>query len=518
MTKHDDRDDSKCCKDTIKINEHDINKASRHCKDGYVIKRAGKYVLCEDVRWDNKKDSYAITIDADNVTLDLDGHFIKQDDTTKSGDVAIHVRSSNVVVKNGQLLQISTVGIMVDNGADCVTIDSMNFRNIGYRGQLSGFLVPINAAILFAGTENSPLKHVTVTNCTFCDNGRLGDVFVSQGSSSAVLTNYVNDIVVKNVTVHEFFADAFAIPLNFTNGENLVVSNVNVSNVTSNVFAFGISFTLFDNVIFENFNLTDLKLTLANAAPIPLTNKHGAEAIKLSACNDFVIRRGAVQNVVVETTVPTSLLTDTVLSTAFSAGELFGQLISSNGLVENVIVNNVRSDGGKVAGNLANTAGFICHNVDATQFINCEVFDVNASQGTVFGFGGKRGADANGVVSTDFPNPRNVFKNCSVMNLNNTSEVEGDFAAGYWLYSDREQVLDSSATFIDGNEAYGVFLDQRFSGSPPVAVGEANRCLIRNNTLTNCGTAGIFDNTVAKNSIFSNNYTALNGDGSFPTI
>ena len=68
----------KCCEVTL-INSDDITQSG---VSGKVLYLSGYYKLCEDVDWyPSVTGQYAIVISGTDITLDLDGHTLKQTNT-----------------------------------------------------------------------------------------------------------------------------------------------------------------------------------------------------------------------------------------------------------------------------------------------------------------------------------------------------------------------------------------------------------------------------------------------------
>jgi len=176
-----------CCKPVVAISEHDINKASQSSSSGLVLRKPGKYKLCEDVNWKGSaSESYAITIMGNNISLDLDGHFIMQDDTSLSNNFAIHIAegAEDILVHNGIIMQFSGGAILVEQACNCLTFDQLTCNHCTYAGETSiSSIVPgfdhFSSTILFNGILDDPIEHVVMTNCSFCDNGILGTAPVS---------------------------------------------------------------------------------------------------------------------------------------------------------------------------------------------------------------------------------------------------------------------------------------------------------------------------------------------------
>ncbi len=173
----------KCCKEVNIITARDINNASRTSNQGLVLDIPGNYLVCENVEWEAAtSNSFAITVSGKNISLDLDGHFIKQTDTSLAGNFAIQIDrgASNTLVHNGIVQQFSGGGLIVQPGVSCVNIDRIDFNQCCYNG-LTTFATPaltgLNAwaaALFVNGSATQGVDNITVTNCNFCDIGILG--------------------------------------------------------------------------------------------------------------------------------------------------------------------------------------------------------------------------------------------------------------------------------------------------------------------------------------------------------
>lgn len=168
------------CK-AVKITEHDINKASSSSIEGYVIDQPGKYKICGDVLWKGTaNNSFAITIKAQDVTLILAKHTIKQENTSASRCYAIWVSptAGEVNIRNGTIEQFSGGAIL--NNASCVTIDSIQANHCCYNGMtILDNGRPFASAIANLGTGTHPVEHIVVKNCRFCDTGIIGEAPVA---------------------------------------------------------------------------------------------------------------------------------------------------------------------------------------------------------------------------------------------------------------------------------------------------------------------------------------------------
>ena len=181
--------DQKKCQPYM-ITNHQITGASKCSVNGYVIDKPGSYMLCNDIDWSPRSsNSFAITIEANDVSLDLGNHVITQTDTSTSLNFAIHVlqNSECVSIRNGKFSMLSGGAVLVEAGSSCITIENIEVCKSSYQGQVT-VATPINqsppfptditewaAPIFFNGQDSNIIKDVTLKNLNLCDNGMLGE-------------------------------------------------------------------------------------------------------------------------------------------------------------------------------------------------------------------------------------------------------------------------------------------------------------------------------------------------------
>ncbi len=570
------------CKSVTIISEHDINKASRKSSMGLVIRKPGKYKLCEDVNWRGRiANSYAITIMGNNISLDLDGHFIKQVDTSVSNNFAINIAESSqeIFVHNGVIQQFSGGALIVQPGANCITLDELNCSQCTYNGVTSvSPIIPgfgaFSGTILFNGSPENPIEHVIITNCTFCDNGIIGtqpvsfvgtisgttltldtpplypltpgfvltgpsvtgnpiivsgsgtvytissaqtvnvpealtvsdpnSQFVPFGFVSTLFINYSNDIKVDNVVVNGTFGYLLSWGITFSRSSAIVLSNYEINDISTFGLAKGVEVAVCKNLLMEDGAVNNIIMNvIPDSTAFPLG--HGAEGTKIGSSQDWTMRRVSFSGNVVQTQVPTDFTVSPIgyVDCAGFIVDVIGDA-AKGGLVEDCTVIGLKNDGGQVPENPTYTAGFNLatglgsNGIENVQIIRSTASDLLGSVGWVFGFGGS-------PVPTFNSNFADItFKNCIAQDIAGTGDAI--YSAGYILVDERFNVLDCTANRITGSSAYGVVLDRLPSS-------EANDCIVRNNLLTNCDTCGIIDFTVAKDSVITGNYAALNGPG-----
>ncbi len=101
-----------------------------------VITESGAYALNNTLTFNpSEPGSACIVIDADNVIFDLNRNAIIQ--TTQqeqSSGIFIKPGRKNIVIRNGSIRKMSAYGIYISDGADMITINTINIDNVGLAG------------------------------------------------------------------------------------------------------------------------------------------------------------------------------------------------------------------------------------------------------------------------------------------------------------------------------------------------------------------------------------------------
>lgn len=151
------------------IGEDDVN-----VEDGLVLSLPGTYCLTEDIKWSPKLNvNAAITIDNDNIRLDLKGHLLEQENSDTDNNIGIVVNNdtTNIVVMNGFITNFSGLGVYVKAGVNTIRITGLTIRECGYDGLFLDrlFTRPFAGGILVAGIDNSFVKNVIIEDCNIAD-------------------------------------------------------------------------------------------------------------------------------------------------------------------------------------------------------------------------------------------------------------------------------------------------------------------------------------------------------------
>lgn len=213
-----DISDELACSAVIPITPADFMDGQGNLSQTYVISESGKYQLCVDIAFDPQApDTQAILIEADNVSLNLNGNILSQVDQSVAG----------------------VNGVVVDPGLTNIKI---------YNGTISGFS---NDAILAGDptlTNQSIINDLKIWDITSIDNAydaiqvlSATNLFVSEvdGLGNASGERVLEIDTCKNVIVNKVTATGYTstigsiIEINFSSV--ILVQNVDVSNNTKTV-------------------------------------------------------------------------------------------------------------------------------------------------------------------------------------------------------------------------------------------------------------------------------------------
>jgi len=238
--------------DVVYLYEKDINDASTTGKNGYLISKPGKYVLAKDIDWSvNTPDSFAITVAAHNVTLDGNGHTIKQLDTAVKHAIGIHVLAGakNVKIENFVLKTLSGGGIWFRGANEEVAVIGIKTINCGYLGKTmldSNGMGPkapqaFTQGILLDGGHGRPIKKAQITNCTFVESGILRDKEPKyETACGAMLVYQAEDITIKGCAIDGCVGRDVSWGLTLIAISNALASDVVITDVMSRGDAQGV--------------------------------------------------------------------------------------------------------------------------------------------------------------------------------------------------------------------------------------------------------------------------------------
>lgn len=451
----------------------------------------------------------------------------------------------------------------VDNHVSHVTVSDSKFCDLGllgtapvaFQGKISGNtltlsetpLEPVNLNFVLTGpgvaantrvlaTTNDPLRFtLTATpNVSSLTQFQLSDPaaqFNPAGSVSAVFTNLADHVVVTDVEIDGVFGDFVAQGISPSQGRGLILKRSVISNLRSFGLALGVSPFEHQDSIIEDVDLSDFVVSLQNppSGQFPVGNDtfpRGAEAIKYSGAENFIVRRVNIQGMFIRTQVPTVAIANTLTAEGIglsdlpvfnSQGQIVRRIPSAHGVFEDIVTQDVQSDGGLVEGNRNYSSGYEVSDASKdAYFHHCTAQNIGVTgPGVAFGFGSRgRGIRDEAIV----------FHECTAQNI--TSANGGDWAAGYFVNGNRFQVTKSVANEIhsENGEGDGIRIGFFTAQTPNAVPIAASNSIIRGNHLTNADHAAIHNLVPAdvtlpllETNIIVENWAALSGpDGTDP--
>ncbi len=157
---------------------------------GFTISTTGKYCLGEYVSHVHALNA-AITITADNVTLDLLGNTI---DCNSTGNIGILISgATNVNVKNGSIIEAASDNMQIVSESSCILLENLKLLTATSNGlaiDLSSEITIINCLASTNGADGFTLKrsnNVCFIRC--CASANTSDGFSIIDNSSASNNN-----------------------------------------------------------------------------------------------------------------------------------------------------------------------------------------------------------------------------------------------------------------------------------------------------------------------------------------
>ena len=155
--------------------------------EGIIITKPDTYTFSNSIVWKPKNEaSVAITIDAKNVTLDMNGHTLLalvQECDKKMAGISVKKKSS-VTIKNGTLKNMCYYGIHAEAAENLrvenMTVEGLKFNNLGIRN-----LSP--TAFIFSKCKNPQVKGCTVQNMNVTTDA--SSAFQFAACSGGIITN-----------------------------------------------------------------------------------------------------------------------------------------------------------------------------------------------------------------------------------------------------------------------------------------------------------------------------------------
>ncbi len=201
---------------------------------GFTITSSGVYKLSQNIIFNPVGSTAAITINADNVLLDLQCFTITQGNTTANVDgIAINANLSSIMIHNGKIKKFTRDGIRVASGVTNVAYANITIQNCLY-------------GIFCLGTNISPtedmqaleldlLNNSTGISLTFVNRTAISECvfFGNAHAGIELITSFSNNI--DSCSIEETgAANGSAFGVSMINGGNNRVQNCYIDGVSTN--------------------------------------------------------------------------------------------------------------------------------------------------------------------------------------------------------------------------------------------------------------------------------------------
>lgn len=145
----------------------------------------GLYVLAGDISADDfENGSGLITVSGTDITIDLDGHTIRDGATHHNAvhGIICSSGSDTVTIRNGTIRDISGYGILIHSGVRCITLENIRFSDCGM------------GAIATTNSE-APINSLVIKNCDFTTSS-------TAVPESIIALSNCNTSVIVDCTIH----------------------------------------------------------------------------------------------------------------------------------------------------------------------------------------------------------------------------------------------------------------------------------------------------------------------------
>jgi hypothetical protein len=426
---------------------------------------------------------YAISINANNVVLDLNGHTITQS-TFQNGSGGVLINGNNVLITGGTLRNFTKYGAVINPGSYDIILDEVKILETGLT---NGTVTSAESvALLSSGTSFSSnstmIRNLILKDCDFS----FGQTSLSSTSSTlidalaGVYIQYTQDAIIHNCIA------------NFLNGPSVLPSLA------------GFSVLLSKDIHFSNsessFNSSGSRISFGFHSPQPpgLVETFGLSFENCTANSStstgnavFGIGVGFIRNIEVINCV-SSNNTCTGTNTAPGNGAFGICLIKcTNGIVDGMKSYNHTSENDACHGSHA--VG--CINV---VYKNSHVANIINTVGSASGYGTVR----NDLIGSFFNGSTVTWQNNVVTNVQAGNLVNGPSvgAVGFSLHDTSDSyVSDNVISDIIGTSVngWGILVDESSSGN-------THNLSINNNKIDNNSSYGIQDKSTADTGSITN--------------
>lgn len=174
---------------TAAFGEEDPHVIKEIPPNGIVINAPGTYVFKKDLTWDPNSDGIAITIEANNVTLDMQGYTLKSSSSVFKTLGIAAIFCENLQIMDGKLKNMGLSGVQ------CTFCSNLSIKDVEVDGlyvhDTATFIVP-------TGILTSECFNVSIDKCTV-KNIRVQTASTAGIQLTATLSSKVTNCKIKNL-------------------------------------------------------------------------------------------------------------------------------------------------------------------------------------------------------------------------------------------------------------------------------------------------------------------------------
>lgn len=383
--------------------------SSHSLKAPTIINTPGTYCLANDVVG-------TFTINANDVTFDLNGH------TIASSDVGILVNSgTNRIIKNGRIDAMAVGGIMA-SGCDTISIQNILCTNCG-----TEFGITQGALIFNNRNSNICIDSLTTNTCA---NGIL-----LNGSTNQL----IQGCSITNSTLN----NCFAAGVNATNVQDLIITDgIILGESSTAIFASSIT----------RLQMSNLTLGPSSGTGLVLFSCSDVTAQNIDANNVFATGYNIL--IANKLTMQNCSATDIIGIQDRTAGFALSQI--TNGYFDSCLVQNIITD--------SLSEGFVVANSSDIIFKNCATESIKASAENAFGFllEGSSNIAIQNCIASDIESPLataygfQALDDCSYITFDHciATSCSSQNGAGFSLQSIDSNLTECLATACTGTAGY----------------------------------------------------------------
>jgi hypothetical protein len=426
----------------------------------YTILTPGHYVLGENTNYSPLLSVPAITIDSDDVVLDLCNNTLTQtNDLPDVVGIQVNPNHSSITIENGNesIRDFTSAGILVTEGNTVISLRDITVIGCGRITPLGSLIfdsstpVPYSAGIAFRGTDTSHITNVTINSINSLLNEAPSSI-TAQTITGGLVAVFADNVLIENSSFNQNGRQGISPSL----GGGVIIaasSSVKITNCMAD----------------SNFG-TFAAAGMITIASDTLVFSRELEFIRNMYNNNLSVS-GMCAGIALLQAQNFSLRECTSHGNLFSGFVLVG---SQSGIIQDCI-----ATGGQ-------NIGFLIQSSSSNVFKQCFCLGNNSTN---------PGDTAGGFLDGDGQN--NVYEDCVAVNNGNTSPT---FTGGFLIANGTSISITDSTT--------------KFNQGPGIFVANSQQGFFNNNNVIANLQGGIIDNdagSLTNSNAYSSNYAERNG-------